>query len=309
MLRLVLALVLFAGVAQAEPTFQTAGRIGLELPSGFMQSDRFPGFEHPGTGATIIVAELPREAWANLRGTMSDKALEAQNITIESRETVTVAGSDAVLLRGKQKLGAVTAEKWILVVGYPTVTGLVTYQVADMAIGAHKPEEIRAALLSTSFRAPVTIGEQLSTLPFTIGVLDGFRVDRVLGGSTAIIIEEGASAESEPALLVVAASKGGSPPEPERDNFARRAIAGLNIVRDVTVETSAEGPIGGDEGHELIGQAFDSRSGAPVGFVQWLRFRPDGYVRYVGIMPADQRDRLVPMFRKIRDSVEPRPHS
>jgi hypothetical protein len=305
---LLLFVLLLPAAAVAEPVFVPGGRIGLEPPNGFVPSNRFGGFEHPRSGATIVLTELPRDAWGKMRGSMTDTALKAQNITVEKRETVTVDGSDALLLHGKQEASGLMADKWILVVGYPTVTGLVTYQVSEMAVDPSPPEDIRKALLSTVFRPPVSIAEQVSDLPFTIGALDGFRVERVLPGNTAIIIEDGARGGSGPQpMFVASAAADGAPPAALRDEFARQAIAGFGLVSDVTVEASKPVELDGDPGSELTAQAIDRRTGEQVALVQWMRFRDEGYLRYLGIAPIAERERLLARYRQVRDAIDPRP--
>lgn len=307
MLRLVFLLLLLPATALAEPLFVPGGQVGMQPPSGFVPSTRFGGFEHPRSGATIVVTELPRDAWGKLRGAMTDTALKSQQITVDKRENVTVDGADAILLRGKQEASGVTADKWILVVGYPTVTGLVTYQVSDMAVDPSPPEEIRKALLSTVFRPPVSLAEQMSTLSFVVGELDGFRVERVLPGNTAIIVEDRPPPVDAPQpLFVASAAAAGGPPESERQDFARRAIESFGLVSDVTVEANAPIELGGDPGNELTARAVDRRTGQPVALVQWMRFRQDGYLRYLGIAPIADRDRLTALYRKVRDAIEPR---
>jgi hypothetical protein len=307
MLRILLVLLVLPAVALAETQFVPGARIGMEPPSGFVVSNRFGGFENPSTGGTIVVTELPRDAWGKMRGSMTDTALKAQHITVEERQTVSVDGADAILLRGSQEASGLKAEKWILVVGYPTVTGVVTYQVSDMAVDRTPPEEIRKALLSTEFRQAVSLAEQVSDLSYRIGAMDGFRVERVLPGNTAIIIEDGAPPSDGPqALFVASAAAGGAPPEPERDAFARQAIAGFGLVSDVAVDRSAPVELGGDPGNELVARATDRRTGQPVAIVQWMRFVGTGYLRFVGIAPIAEQDRLFARYRQVRDSITPR---
>jgi hypothetical protein len=40
--------------------------------------------------------------------------------------------------------------------------------------------------------------------------------------------------------------------------------------------------------------------------LQTIRFAPDGYVRMVGVVKADQRDEVMPRFRKIVDAITPK---
>lgn len=307
MLRLLALLLLLPAAAAAEPLFVPGAQIGMEPPTGFVPSQRFAGFEHPRSGATIVVTELPREAFGKMRGSMTDTALKAQHITVDKRETVTVDGANGLLLHGKQAAGGLTAEKWILVVGYPTVTGLVTYQVAEMAVDRSPAEEVRKALLSTVFRPPVSLAEQISDLTFTIGTIDGFRVERIMPGNTAILVADGIqSADTPQTIFVASAAAAGAPPEALRDEFARKAIAGFGLVSEVTVEASAPIELGGDPGIELTAHAVDRRTSQPVALVQWMRFREGGYLRYLGIAPANERDRVFGWFHKLRDAIAPR---
>jgi hypothetical protein len=63
--------------------------------------------------------------------------------------------------------------------------------------------------------------------------------------------------------------------------------------------------IGGGQGYEIRGQA-QGLQGEPVNLVQWVRFGSGGFLRVIGVGPAQSWDDVFTRLRAVRDGVEPR---
>lgn len=305
-----LVLLLPAATAAAETTFLPGARLGLELPPGFRPAAGFPGFENLETGATFFLTERPREAWSRLRGSFTDTTLKGQGIEVATRETLKVGDADAVLLTGIQTVGSQKIGKWILVVGDMTLTPIVTFQVPPQGASQYTPEAIRQAMLSLKVRAPVTMSEQVAGLPFTIGDISGFHVERTIESKAAILSADPADPADEPKtpppMFVAFAMPDRIPGGEAGDAFARAGLMTLSSAEGIEIETSREMDFAGSPGHEIVARAVDKQTGNKVVIVQWLRPLPSGLLRYVGIGPDEQRDALLAAFSRLRDAIEPK---
>lgn len=307
-MRLLLSLVLLATLAgplgAAELVFPPGSRIGLVPPDDMQPARGLAGFRNPRTGAAILAVEMPPDAFPGLAAGFSDEALKAQGFALNQRETVQIAGGQAILVAGQQIEGDRMIPKVVLLTADPTMTVLM---IGQLAPGASPAEiaVIETALKTVSVRPPLAMDEQLASLPFRIGEFAGFRTIRVMAGNSILLTDgpEDVIREADQPVLIVAQSFAPAPSGPSRDVFARQALAANAFVKDVVIERSQAFRQGGTEWHEIVAKAIDSTSGAPVIVMQTIRFEPDSYIRSVGVVRTDQRDAILPRFRRIVDSA------
>jgi hypothetical protein len=269
-----------------------------------MISKRFSGFENPGKVASITFVEMPPEAYDQLSKGMTDEALKRQGITVSARETLTVAGKQAFLIAGEQAAGQVKMRKWILAIGDPSMTALLT---AQSSLDGYNDREMKQALTAVTLRGPLPMEEQIGALPFRLGDRGGFRPVRVVNGS-AVMMTEGpldVVQRVEQPVVIVASSFAPPPPAQEaREQLARSALVSTQSVKDWAVERSQGFRQGGQDWHEIVARGTDTNSGKPIVVMQTIRFAPTRYVRMVGITAAGQRDAALPRFRTVIDSVQ-----
>ena len=135
---LVGALTLAASAAYAtDVVYPPGSRIGLVPPSGVVTSKNFFGYEDPANNVGIVLATLPVDAYAELERTITVDALKKQGVTLETRESLSLAGGKAFLVIGRQEVEKTRLRKWFLVAGTPTLTALVTVQVPEPAKAAY----------------------------------------------------------------------------------------------------------------------------------------------------------------------------
>lgn len=305
---LALILGLSAGASAADPVFPPSSRFGFTPPSDMTPSRRFSGFERLEGGATVSVVELPPAAFADLEKNFTDENLKAQGFVVATREAVKVAGDvEAVLFTGEQPVteppGAPAIRKWLLLVGDPTVTGII---IAQTVPEAETDATMRGMLTGLSIRPALSLEQQVEALPFRIGDAAGFRPVRVLAGNSVLLTQgpKDQMVNLEQPILVLAQAVQPPPAADQRDAFARAALYSNQTMKDFAIERAQSYRQNGVDWHEIVARAVDMPTNTPVVVSQTIRFAPDGYLRAVGVVRADQRGGTLAQFREVIDSVE-----
>ncbi len=291
----------------AEVVFPPGSRIGLDPPPDMEVSERFAGFESRSKGVVITTVEMPPEAFKDLSAGLTAENLQKQGVTVTSRETFKVGGGEAVLIEGSQAGGPAALQKWLLVVGDPTMTALVIAQKPKQADAEETGREMREALRTVAIRAPRGLDEQVSALPFQLGDMAGFRPVRVMAGNSVMLTDgpdDVIRDVEQPAVTVAHATA--VPPRDQRDAFARAALRSNTLLKDVSIERAQSFRQRGADWHEIVARATDAASGRPIVVSQTLRFAPDHYLRVFGMVRADARDGTLSRFRAVSDAVEPK---
>ena len=296
-----------APIVSAQVEFPKAGGVGLDPPDGMVLSSRFAGFEDAASGASILVAELPAEAFAQLDQGFTPDALLTKGIVAGEREARVVEGAHAAfLVRGTQSMQGVDYDKWMLVIGSRATTAMVTVQVPQ-EVDAYPDEAIDAALASVALRAPSGLEEQIAALPFALGDHGGFRAVSVLAGSTLLLTEgpHDTFEDGEQPSLVIGAGLGDSlpPSDAAREAFARRALATTPGLKGIDVGIAK--PVAG--GVDLAATATSSDNGAALFVLQSVRFFEDRYVRLIGLCRAAERGEFEARFERVARSLAPPP--
>ncbi len=290
----------------AEVVFPPGSRVGLDPPPDMDVSQRFSGFESRSKTRVITAVEMPAQAFKDLSAGLTAENLKKQGVTVTSRETFKVGAGEAMLVEGDQAGGPAPVQKWLLVVGDPTMTALV---IAQQLKGGDTDaaQAMREALRTVAIRAPRDLDEQVSALPFRIGDMAGFRPVRVMGGNSVMLTDgpDDVIRQVEQPAVTVAHSTA-VPPRDQRDAFARAALRSNTLIKDISIERAQSFRQRGADWHEIVARATDVPSGRPVVVSQALRFGPDHYLRVFGMVRADARDPMLSRFRTVSDAVEPK---
>ncbi len=303
---LLLAAAACAAPARAEDApaqFPKGLRIGLVPPPGLTPSQKFPGFADADQKAAIAVAELPPQAYYAMETELFRKDGN-QGITLERRELFVFASGVGFLATGHQTFDGVSYRKWVLVAPGPGFTVMVQAQVPDSAESSYPEATIRAALATVTLR-PAPIDEQLSMLPFRLGNLAGFRVERVLPEGV-VVLTDGAPDDQTPdrAHMMVMVSPGGPEQASDQELFAQRLMLTIPGLADLRLTGSEPMRIDGRPGFEIRAQARDPSTGAKLTLIQWLRFGGGGFMRVVAVATEEGWPQAYPRFRAVRDGVE-----
>lgn len=290
--------------AQAAPTFPKNGAVGLTPPPAMREAASFAGFEDPATEASILIAELPAEAYPQLTARFDEGGILPNGVALTAPPAaLTLAdGTPARLYRGSQTARGIAYAKWMLIVSGRATTALVTAQAPQAAADRLGPG-IEAALRSVVLRDRRSLDEEITALPFTIADRAGFRAVRTLVGSSLILTDGPLDVDPAGAqLLVIVASSLGDMPIADRATTARKLLSDLGGMTDVAI--GDEPPSPDNTNYRLTATALDR--GKPVTVVQHTRFQPDGgYVRIVCVAP--QKKDIAARCDRLAASVTPRP--
>ncbi|MGU3536561.1 hypothetical protein [Methylobacterium sp. A54F] len=298
---------LTGGAAAAEPVYPAGSRFGFEPPADMAPSRRFSGFERKEGGATLSVVELPPAAFADLVKNFTDDNLRSQGLQVESREAVKIGDAEGLLFTGEQPPQGDTPgpaiKKWLLLVGDPTVTGLI---IAQALPDAETEKSMRALVTGVTIRPALSLEQQVEALPFRIGDPSGFRPVRVLAGNSVLLTDgpKDQMTSLEQPILVLAQAVQPPPTAEQRDAFARAALYANQTMKDFAIERAQSYRQNGVDWHEIVARAIDLPTNTPVVVSQTIRFAPDGYLRAVGVVREDQREGTLAKFRQVIDSVQ-----
>lgn len=291
----------------ADPVFPPGARFGFDPPADMSVSRRFSGFERKEGGATVSVVELPPNAFAELVSGFTDANLRSQGFAVEKREEVKIGDNEGMLYTGEQPAdpgsSAPAIRKWILVVGAPSVTGLI---IAQALPDAETEETMRRMVTGVTLRPALSLTEQVDALPFRIADLAGFRPVRVLAGNSVLMTQgpKDQMQNLEQPILVLAQAVQQPPTAEQRDGFARAALASNQTLKDFVIERAQSYRSNGIDWHEIVARATDQPTNTPVVVSQTIRFNPDGYLRALGVVREDQRAGVLAKFREVVDSVQ-----
>lgn len=299
---------LAAPAVAADPSFPLGSRIGLVAPGAMMPSKNLRGFEDRDTMASMLVLELPAQAYAEVEKQMSPAALTSQGMTDETRETVTLKSGTGLLIVGQQVADNKKVRKWILLASTPEASALIAAQVPEDATAKYPDADMRAALLSITVRPSVPIDEQLRLIPIALTDLSGMHAFRVIPNN-AVFLTDGPKdlmEATEQPVLVISVAPGGPEQSADRENFARNLFTGLSDFKDVHIIGRDLLRLDNQQTYEIQAEGKDAKTDTPMKLVQWVRFGGGAFIRFVGVARADAWPQAFTKFRAVRDGVKPR---
>ena len=307
---LALALIALAAIPgrAADAVFPLASHVGLVAPASMKPSQTFRGFEDRDASASILILEIPAQAFAGVEKQLSPEVLKKEGMVEEKRETVTLHGAKGLLLAGTQESENKKFRMWLLLASWPEGASLVAFQVPEENKSKYPEASVRAALMSVTLRPVVPVDEQLGLVPVRFDELSGLRPFRVLGNSSVFLTEGAADPKDTAAqpLLIVSVAPGGPEQASDRANFARQLFAGLNDFKDLRLVGTDVIRLDNLQTYEIQAEAKDPKSDAPMKLVQWIRFGNGAFIRFVGVARADAWGEAFPKFRAVRDGTKPR---
>ena len=167
--------------------------IFMDPPAGFGLSQNFSGFEDAKTKSSIMIVEFPKESYDELAELFLDldlakKHLSAQGVSINHREEVTFSEDKApiLLLSGVQTFEEKEIMKHIaLIEGEATV--LISYNIFDKSV--YSKDVIIDTLTKINVGKEASLKEQLNQLNFTFKEKSNFKIDKVVAGSSVILVD------------------------------------------------------------------------------------------------------------------------
>lgn len=288
---------------QARVQQAPASRVAIDLPEGYEPARLFSGFTHDGNGVSLVVVEMPAQAYDELEKGLTGEALAAKGVTLTGRGQLKRPG-DHIYIQGEQASAAGVYAKFFVVFRESGVTALITANVqkASIETGQVKAAEIEAVLASARIAAVPAEAKDL----FALAHLGPFKpAGSFLGTAKAYTLDGGTQpprASNGRAMLIVAPSLDQrlvSNP----DEYAVQLLNGLAGHGEVKIGTRAPVSIGGLAGVEIEGTARENESGAELLLYQVMLLPPEGgYWRIFAQAPLAEAEHYRAEFQRIARS-------
>lgn len=294
-----------AAAHAADPVFPPGERIGLVPPPDMTESHVFAGFEDADRHSAISLVELPLPAYEQVEKSIFENL--PPGLVVEKREMLPFADGIGFLLIGHIVVNDVMMHRWYLlgraIAGRNTDFGaFVTVNVPDAALKHYSDQVVRAALSTVTLRPP-PVAEQVKLLPFKLTDYAGFRPIQGMPGG--LIITDGPTDDiNRQPYMIVSVGPGNQPKAEDRAKIAQEMLSTAPLA-GLTVTATEAMRISNLPGFEIRANARNIR-GEPVKLVQWIRFGASGYMRIIGVVPAQEWDEYFNRFRAVRDGIEAR---
>jgi len=290
-----------------EVVFPKGVRVGLVPLEGLTAAAAYPGFEAADQRVKVIVAELPKEAFASVEAAVkANRPMSSGQPSIEPFELE--SGAKAYLSRETATENGVGVRRFSILVGSADFSGYVAVQVPDNAGDGFSDQAVRKMLATVTLRSSVPPEEQLARLPFKLADTAGFKSIRALAGGTVLLTDatDDTGLESSPYMLIGVMPDGPATPD-DRDRFAQEIARTLPGLREIRITSSEPLRIEGLAGYETRLEAVTGRNNTPVRIVQWLRFsNSPATLRIVAGAKRDDWQPAFVRFRAVRDGIGPR---
>ncbi len=281
-----LALPLLASGAQARSMQASNSYVKFSLPDAFQPQSRFAGFFSKDAGATIMVLDLPREAYSQFTNRF-ERELTNKGYSEVRREKLNGRHDDHLFFFARQHTPVGQFDKYLLIfrnnerAAYVTITVNPIEQVETPLsyIGA---KNILAKVSLSSKRARTDKSYYLT-------YKGAFKERSTIAGSTTIFAlkrpPESLSKKSSKPLFVIAPSLSRNKLTGLKDT-GRQLMAKFSRFRDIKLMAEEDLMVDGMQGYGLSGTAINKSNGQPVGIYQLVLANPKGgYFRIVGVAP------------------------
>ncbi|MGO9545358.1 MAG: hypothetical protein ACLPPF_11250 [Rhodomicrobium sp.] len=283
-------------------------RIALSVNESFAPSDRFAGFVHEKSGMSIVLLELPLEAFEPLQALgHGQETLEVHGIGNATRLELSGRSGNYIYLRGEQNSALVDYAKYVLIFCEAGVTAMVSANVPRAALnsGMVTGAAIEKILASAAVRGETAEAPKL----FTLCYLGPFEEDlSILGTTKGYRLKEGEAAGGSaafPPLFLVAPSLSGAP-IPNLSLLAGRSFEQIDRIVDKKVLSVRDLMISGLPAIEIAGRGADARTGiAALVYQLIVEARHGGYFRLIGLAPESDHEAFLGHFRKMAEGFSP----
>lgn len=277
-------------------------RVRLAPPPAFTPADRFSGFQDMGTGASIMIIEVPGP-FDQVTAGFTAQRMATQGIELRMLKPLRVAGQPAKLLLAHQSVGGVRYEKLVLALGHDSASVVITANYPEGA-AARLREPLRRAVLSVAWSSGAAV-DLTGGLPFDVtGTPELKRAARL--SNSLLFTESGEYPTRAPgeAIVVVAVSFR-TADLGDLAAFSRARMRQQSDLRDLSLRSGAEIQAGGARAYELIADARFTP--ADLAIVVYQVVIPDGttYTILQAQVAADRAERFIPQFRQMARTLRP----
>jgi hypothetical protein len=297
-------LTLIASAAWAAPLAVPGTKVALEPPPGFAPAKQFPGFLREDVSASIMVTELPGPV-AEMKKAMTKENLQTKGMVLLESNTVQHGGTEALLLSVHQSAAGTLFRKWMLITGAANSTTMVVGTFPDET-SAELSEPVKAAVLSTTITsaAAAQARDLFEGLLFRVQPSAKLKIATRVG-NTLLLNETGTMepVKGDGALYVVGNSVADAAIG-DLGAFAKARANKTAQIKDLRNIAERRVKLDGLEASEIVADAIDPMSGAPLRFYQVIAPDKGGYFIVQGLVGAQRGKEFLGQFREVTGSFK-----
>ncbi|MBD1557130.1 hypothetical protein HC752_09275 [Vibrio sp. S9_S30] len=275
----------------------------MEQPVGFELSDAFAGFIHAKNNSSVVVMELPLEAFDQLSVLFSDldmakQGFGKQGLAVLELSSVELDGYKAPIVIGTQAISGVSVDKYIVLFkGQKTV--MVTYNI--MGQGALDKAAVMNSIKNIQIGKASSLSEKVALLPFTFEPEQPFNIADVMGNSTVSLTTfDGIDKSGEKPLLVIASSITQSRIL-NQSKHAKTLLKSIKGFEEHTIVSEGKVNFVGKEGYKIVAEANNQAA------IQYIGVLDNGYyVRLLSMGSAKEIEKVKKAVDAIAKSVNPK---
>jgi hypothetical protein len=302
MSRLVIALIIVIQIFVMPCVLAAVQRVAgtkvvMSKPEGFDVAPNFSGFYLPGTGASIMVTEIPGPFSKITEGFNAPAMLASRGMSLISKQPQNVGKLQGVLVNLEQTASGVKFGKWILTFGDEQNTVMVT-----AAYPAQKADEysrmMKDVLLTVSYDRQLPAGDPQADLPFSIkstaALKYAHRIQNMLlfTGDGKL----GTPAAKKKMFLIGQALS--DLDVGDQAVFARRRLKQTKDMTDFQIQRDENFSAGGLSGREIAATA-KGKDAESLFVYQVILFGRGSYFILQGIAPAGDQVKALADFKEI----------
>jgi len=306
---LAVALSVAAGSAVAQERKPIPGTsVSLVAPKGFEPASGFAGLSNQKTQASVLIVEMPAEAYPQLATLFSDSEsaktnFARQKVNITKVEQVDGIGGEKVpLLSGTQEAGGTKLDKWIALFKGPK-TVMMTVQAPPAA--KMQPAEVKALVASVSLGKEASLDEKLAALPFAVKAAAPFHVVDAIGGAGVLMTagERNTDPSGTQPLMIVAYQVSAPIKPGQEEKLSETMLRSTRDMQTAEIKDRKRVPFAGQDG-VLISGSFKHPNGSDKSFAQYLAIGPGGrFVRLIVMADEAEMPKLQPAIEQTAASV------
>lgn len=294
-----LAAGLVAAAAGAAGVRVTGTAIELEPPAGFETQERYPGFQHPDSGASIAVTEVPGP-YSGVTGGFTSEGLASRGMKLLTLEDLPRGSGPGLLAQIEQPAGGIVWKKWIRAFGDESATTLVVATYPTEAAGVLEAA-LRHAVLSARPAADAPARDE--GLLFRVVESEELVVIHRVGNLLLLAPPGSAIPIPNQVPVLIVGSSIAPATRPSLPDFADRRARQIEQVRELEIATSSPLEVAGMPAHEITARGTDAKTGEPMGIYQLVIDEGGHYHIAIGLVTLSTFGSHLDSFRTVAGSL------
>jgi hypothetical protein len=278
--------------------YETLQGVEVARPGGFVRAENTPALYSEDKTASIMVSVLPGPYSEVTKG-FTRETLGEKGATLLQKIHLSAGEEPGLLILMRQTAQGTTYLKWVRAFGNEQRTAIVagTVEAAhEQAWSATLRDAVSSSRWGTRQR-----GDPFAEVNFTLEPAPSLTfAERV--GTALMFTKDGAVTPSDPSdPLYVAGVSPAMADIGDLAAFARERLKRTATLRDIRVQAEKTLEIDDLPGYELLGSAFDAKSGLGLAVYQAILAEPGTgkYFIFQGLVGAAQAQQYLDEFRRL----------